>query len=147
MALIIDTGTFLVGNSLVTVAEADAFHSIRQNQAWELAALYVKEAALIKAFDFLSVQNWKSDAFESGVPLKIKNAQCIGALRELDSPGALQPDVTPGIKKEAIDGVNETEYFENSGSGVIHTAVENLIKPYMKVSGLRMRMRIVRGGG
>jgi len=145
MALILDVGTFLVGNSLATIEEADAFHLSRQNDSWATTALLAKEAALIKAFDFLSIQNWKSDTFTSGVPLKIKNAQCIGALKEIGSPGTLLPDISPGIKKEAIDGVNETEYFASGSSAVIHTAVENMIKSYLKKVG--MRMKIVRGGG
>ena len=145
MSLIIDSGTFLVGNSFATVIEADGFHADRQNTDWAAATTIQKEAALIKAFDFLSVQNWKSDAFTVSVPLKIKNAQCIGALKEVGTPGSLLPDITPGIKKEAIDGVNETEYFAGGGAGTVYTAVENMIRPYLKKVG--MRMKIVRGGG
>jgi len=140
MTLIIDSGTFLVGNSLATVAEADAFHLARQNTVWGMALTPAKEAALIKTFDFLSTQNWQTTTFDSGIPLKIKNAQCIGALIELSTPGSLQPDITPGIKMEAIDGVNEVQYFEGSGGATIYTAVENMIKPYLKRMGMRMTM-------
>jgi hypothetical protein len=143
MTITIDDGTFLIGNSFVTVLMADAFHEARQNTAWFAASEAQKEAALIKAFDYLSVQNWTSTAFSTEIPLKIKNAQCIGALKELEEAGALQPDVNPNIKMESIDGVMETEYFEGSGSAIIPTAVMNMIKPYLKRPGMNMTM--VRG--
>jgi len=139
----IDNGTFAVGNSFVTLSEADEYHNIRQNTDWFDKTNAQREAALIKAFDFLSVQNWTTTAFSSGVPAKIKSAQCIGALKEATSPDALQPDISSSVKKESIDGVMETEYFEGSGSAAIITAVENMIRPYIKKPGMRMTM--VRG--
>lgn len=145
MAITIDGGTFLVGNSFVTMVEADSFHMSRQNTAWDEADAEFKEAALIRAFDYLSVQNWATNAFLTGVPIKVKNAQCVAALKELTNNGAMLPDITPGVKRESIDGAISTEYFSGSGSGTIHTAVENMIRPYLKTFG--MRMRLVRGGG
>ena len=77
--------------------------------------------------------------------LKVENAQCIGAIRELAESGALQPDVTVGIKSESIDGVLATEYFEDTGTGIVYSAVENLIAPYINKVG--SKTRLVRGGG
>lgn len=145
MTITIDDGTFLIGNSFVEIADADTYHSSRLNTEWASATAEQKEAALIRSFDFLSVQNWASDTFSSGIPLKIQNAQCIGALKEIESNGALQPDLTPGVKKESIDGVTSTEYFDEDagGGGVVHTAVENMIKPYLRRPG--MQRTLVRG--
>jgi hypothetical protein len=145
MTIIIDDGTFLIGNSFVEISTADTFHASRLNTNWSSATEAQKEAALIRAFDFLSVQNWATDAFSSGIPLKIQNAQCIGALKEVEASGALQPDLTPGIKKESIDGVVSTEYFneDSGGGGVVYTAVENMIKPYLRRPG--MQRMLVRG--
>lgn len=144
MTITIDDGTFLVGNSFITIDEADEFHAARLNTDWATLTDSEKEAALIRAFDFLSVQNWASTAFSSGIPLKVKNAQCIGALKEAGSSGALQPDITPGVKVQKFDDVMETEYFESSGSGgTTYTAVENMISPYLTRPG--MQRTLVRG--
>ena len=146
MAITVDDGTFATGNSFVTADEADVFHLDRGNGDWGDADTDVKDAALIRAFDFLSVQAWKSDAFTSDIPQRIKNAQCVAALKELIESGSIQPDVQTGVKKETIDDVVSMEYFEGGdNSGVIFTAIENLIKPYLYTSN--SRRRLVRGGG
>jgi hypothetical protein len=144
MAITIDSGTFEVGNSFVTVAESNTFATDRGYSDWVDGDDEDKESALIRTFDFLSVQNWKSTTFDDSVPIKIKNAQCLGAIRELDTLGSLQPDVDTGIKSESIDGVLETEYFAG-GPGQVFSSVENMISPYLNKVGCRTN--IVRGGG
>jgi len=144
MTITIDDGTFIVGNSFVTLAESDIFSTDRGYTTWVDGDEEEKEASLIRAFDYLSVQNWKSTAFTSNIPPKIEQAQIIAAIREFDSPGVLQPDISTGIKSEALDGVLETHYFE-SGSSTIFSGVENLITPYINRPGYKTR--IVRGGG
>lgn len=149
MTITIDDGTFLVGNSFVTIEEADAYHTDRLNSDWVAAEESTKEAALIRAFDYLSVKNWLSTAFSDGIPIRVENAQCVAALKELQATGALQPDITPGLKKKEIDGVISTEYFESSvaAGGTIYTAVENMIEPYLATSAASSRRTItlVRG--
>jgi hypothetical protein len=140
MALIMDDGTFAVGNSFVTLIFADAYHADRNNTTWASKSETEKEAALIKAFDFLSVQNWKSDTFDSDIPAKIQKAQCIGALREADAANSLQPDANPAVKRELIEGVIETEYFANSTPSVAPTEVQNLIRPYLRYRGMQMTL-------
>lgn len=142
MALIIDDGTFEVGNSLGTIDEADAYHLLRGNTAWATAESADKESAMIRSFDFLSVQPWSSTAFDNGIPIKVKQAQFVGALKELAGSGSLQPDAKSGIKKESIAGAIEKEYFEG-GDVTIYSAVENLIQPYTRVAGRKVKM--VRG--
>jgi len=144
MTIIIDDGTFEVGNSFVTLVESNTFATDRGYSDWEDGDTEDKEAALIRTFDFLSIQNWKSTTFDDGIPVKIEQAQCLGAIRELETSGALQPDVATGIKSESIDGVLETEYFA-SGAGQVFSAVENMIGAYLYKSGSKTRM--VRGGG
>ena len=130
MTLTIDDGTFEVGNTFVTENEAEEYHESRGNSSWEDADDEAKEAALIRAFDYLSVQNWSSTAFETTIPVKVKQAQMLAALKELSSSGVLQPDVSTGVKSEAIEGAIEKEYYE-SGPGTIFSGVENLIRPYL----------------
>lgn len=137
MAITIDDGTFAVGNSFVTAREAEAFHEARGYTDWTTSTDDAgKEAALIRAFDFLSVQNWKTDTFETSVPTKVEQAQILGALKELSSPGSLQPDITTGIKSQSIEGAVETEYY-STGEGTLFTVVENLIRPYINQPGIR----------
>lgn len=137
MALIIDDGTFAVGNSFVTVQAAETFHELRGYTDWTTSADETgKEAALIRAFDFLSVQNWKSTTFTSGVPAKITQAQILAALKELGSPGSLQPDITTGVKSQKIEGAVSTEFF-SAGEGTLFSVVENLIRPYINRPGRR----------
>jgi len=136
MALTIDDGTFEIGNSFVTSIETESYHETRGHSVWVDGDNEEKEAALIRAFDFLSVQNWKSTAFASLVPVKIKQAQMIGALKELSDPGSLQPDVQTGIKSDSIEGVFETKFFEE-GPGTLFTAIENLIRPYINRPGYK----------
>lgn len=145
MTLTIDDGTFEVGNSFVTLEEAETFCTERGYTDWTGTDNDAnKETALTRTFDFLSVQNWISTAFDSGVPTKIKYAQILGAIKELASIGALQPDVTPNVKSESIAGAIETEYFEGGGY-TQYTAVENMIRPYLVRPGVKTR--IVLGGG
>lgn len=140
MTITLDTGTFEVGNSLISIAEADEYYVSRGYTAWtELSDDAKKEAALVRAFDFLSVQNWRTDTFTAGIPAKIKQAQCIAALRELSSPGSMQPDRTTGLKMESVDGVFEKQFFEGGGSES-HTAVNNLILPYLVRAGVKTRI-------
>lgn len=144
MTIVIDDGTFTVGNSFVTLAEADTYSEDRNNTTWIYGDEPEKEAALIRAFDYLSVQNWISTTFDDEIPTKIEQAQMLGAGKEFDSPGVLQPDVATGIKSEELKDVIETHYFEG-GTGTIFSSVVNLITPYINRPGYVTR--IVRGGG
>ena len=144
MTIVIDDGTFTVGNSFVTLVESDTYSIDRGYSTWEDGDDEDKEAALIRAFDYLSIQNWQDDIFDDEIPTKIEHAQMLAAIKELDSPGAMQPDVSTGIKSEELVDVIETHYFE-SGPGTIFSAIENLISSYIYRPGYRTR--IVRGGG
>jgi len=144
MTITIDDGTFTVGNSFVTLAESDTYSNDRNYTTWIDGDEEEKEAALIRSFDYLSIQNWISTTFDDGIPARIEQAQMLGATREFDSPGALQPDISTGIKSEELKDVIETHYFEG-GTGTIFSAVENLITPYINRPGYITR--IVRGGG
>ena len=141
MAITLDTGSF-TGNSFVTVFEADEFHEDRGYTSWTSETDdEKKESALIRTFDYLAVQNYKSTAFDSGVPAAIEKAQCVGAVKELETPGILQPDRELGVKLSAIEGAVEKEFFE-SGQRTLFTAIDNLIRPYLKTSS---RKTLVRG--
>lgn len=122
MALVVEDGTMVAGaNSYVDMAYADAYHSSRNNTAWEEGASSpdtAREGALIRATQWLdatyktrypgvrvqgraqSLQWPRSGAYdvdgneiaEDEIPREIKDAVCEAALRELSSPGSLAPD-------------------------------------------------------
>ncbi len=140
MTITLDTGTFEVGNSLLTLIEAEEYHLTRGYTAWTGTDDDVaKEAAMIRAFDFLGVQNWRAGTFTAGIPIRIKQAQAIAALRELASPGSMQPDRTVGLKSDSLDGVFTKQFFEDGGQ-TLHTAVQNLILPYIVRAGIKTRI-------
>jgi hypothetical protein len=134
MTLILDDGSFEIGNSFVTLDYADDYHEIRATEAWETDSPSddQKESALIKAFDYLMVQDWSPETFMLDIPDRIKQAQCVGAAKELASPGVLQADKENNIKRKRIEGAIDTEYFsKNLESGTVFTEIQNLIKPYI----------------
>lgn len=144
MTLTLDDGTFAVGNTLISLDDADEYHDIRGNAEWTEALDVSKEAALVRAFDYLAVQDWTAGTFDDGIPAAITKAQCIGAAKELSSPGTLQPDVTTGIKSQSIAGAVEKEFFED-GEQTIFSAIENLIRPYLGNSYYSTGRVLVRG--
>ena len=65
MALIIEDGTQPTGaNAYVSTADADAYHLARSNAAWAAATTGVKEAAILRATDWLNSKEWAT-----GTPL------------------------------------------------------------------------------
>lgn len=141
--LTIDDGTFNKGNSFVTLIDAEDFHALRGNAEWDKATDPDKEAALVRTFDYLAVQDWTVGTFDEGIPGPIKKAQHIGALRELSERGILQPDLTKGVKSQSVEGAVEKEFFED-GEETIFTAIQNLIRPYLGNTATSQRT-LVRG--
>src|SRR5690606_13328470 len=59
-ALIVETGSGVPGaNSYATLGAADAYHGDRANAAWPLASQGDREAALIRAGQYLNGLPWK----------------------------------------------------------------------------------------
>lgn len=59
------------------------------------------------------------------IPIEIETATYEGAIRELASPGSLNPDIAAGgggIKREKV-GPLETEYFSNGSTTATFTAI------------------------
>ena len=132
--LITDDGTFLIGNTFVDLFTADEYHELRQTEAWidEEVTDTQKEAALVRSFDYLKVQDWADGVFDYEIPVRVIEAQCVAAGKELDNPGQLQADQKTNVKRERIEGAIDTEYFsKNLSSETIHTEIQNLIKPYL----------------
>lgn len=157
MPLTIETGEIIPGaNSYVTAAECTTYHTARGNTAWT-GTDAVKEAALLKAAQYLdghycnrfkggkyqpleqSLQWPRVGVFIDGhlldaytIPQRMKDAQCELALIALSAD--LAPAVSAGIRREKVD-VLETEYFAGAPAGTtVYTAVNNLLADLLKPS-------------
>jgi len=129
MALIVEDGSIVAGaESYITVAEALTYHAARGNTAWAALTESAQEIALRKACDYMIQryrQAWQGvrvsvnqyldwpryDVFMPGVyatfidsdivPLDVRNANAILALKTLDDE--LMPDTEQQIISEKID--------------------------------------------
>jgi len=146
--LILDDGTFLVGNTFITIDDSNEFHETRNNTIWMDEAIEdsTKEGCIVRAFDYLKVKSWNPECFMLGIPPRIIEAQCIAALKEFENPNSLQADKAKNVKRERIEGVIETEYFSKDiSSSAIFTIIDNLIAPYLKKSFVKITRKLVLG--
>jgi hypothetical protein len=135
--LILDDGTFDIGNTFVELIEADTYHSNRLTDSWLESSVTdaQKESALIRAFDYLYVQDWKAGVFDIEIPVRVKRAQMVAASKELESPGSLQEDQDKHLKRKRLEGVVDKEYFKSDPDGqVVFTEIMNLLKPYLRIT-------------
>lgn len=156
MALVVEDGTGLSNtNAFVSVADADARHSLLGNSAWtgDNAA---KESAIARATAYMEQayrSRWQGfrhnhdqalswprnsvviDEFvvvESNVvPADIANACADLALRALNDD--LNADLTRGVVRKKV-GPLETEYDRNSPQSKRYRAVDMALAPYLKGS-------------
>ena len=146
MTIIIDDGTFTLGNSFITLEEAENYHVDRATPSWidTTKTDEDKEAAIIKGFDYLYVQDWLAGVFDIEVPAKVKRAQIIAAEKELSRPGILQEDQDSNLKRKRIEGVIEKEFFSmTKTSATIFTEIQNLLKNYLNISTTTKRQRFL----
>ncbi|WP_426314534.1 DnaT-like ssDNA-binding protein [Methylobacterium fujisawaense] len=113
--------------SYASVEAADAYHAARGNTAWA-GDQAVKEAALRRGTEYLDdlyrtrwlgrpavpgqglcwprACAWTSDGFlpADAIPTALVRACCEAALREIQNPGGLTPDIFPGerVVSEAV---------------------------------------------
>ncbi|MTH96415.1 DnaT-like ssDNA-binding protein [Roseibium sp. RKSG952] len=161
MSLTVEDGSGLVdANAFASIAEVDAYHDAMGNAAWtgEDAA---KEAAIRRATAFLSnscswaglrtrnrsqalawprsgVWDGEGNAIASDeIPHELVNATAEIALRELEEPGAMNPDfiAADAISREKVEGM-EVQYANRAASAdayrpVIMT-VRDLIGPFLR---------------
>lgn len=141
MALITETGAGLANaDALVSLAFVDAYHTAKGNTTWT-GTDALKENAIRRATDFLcNSYTWKglrthgrsqalmwprAGAYDQEgygippdqIPIEIQNATAEVALRELVTPGAMNPDFVASdlVKKETI-GPMSVEYALTSVS-------------------------------
>ena len=153
---------FTVGtNSFVSLADADAYFLDRVNATWAAATDANKQAALIRATDYLVQKytgRWKgsitatSQALpwprmgvvtadgitisSSSIPTAVENATSEMALRALSNEN-LFADIGPGsenLKRNKVD-VLEKEYFQGASTQNTYTIVSGILKDYVVNTG------------
>lgn len=153
--MIVEDGTGVEGaNSYVTVEYADTYHTDRANTAWTAATEDAKEAALIKATDYVEqvyADRWDGEAVyedqplswprdvATGIPTRLKQAVCQLALEALTTD--LNPKIGQGIKRKKVDSI-EIEYQDDTYGGTTRPAIDGLLAPIL--SGSSLNARVVR---
>lgn len=152
--LIVEDGSIVTSaNSYVTYDYALAYHALRGNSAWALGTVLNQQYAIIRAtqaIDSIYKGKWKGEQTDYGVqelewprsgvtvgsntiaddaiPAAIKKSVCEAALRELETPNSLTPDLERGgeIKRVKADTV-EVEYSDGANATTTFTAIDGLI--------------------
>lgn len=163
---IVEDGTVVENaNALVSVTEADQYFAMRQVTEWGNLLLEEKQAAIVKATDYLSTVYSNSfqgvivsqaqllpfprklmviddyTVSDETVPLNVRKAVLELALRSLE--GSLQEDLGERVKREKVD-VLETEYFESGSQQKRYPQVYNLIKRYLNKGSSANNIGLVR---
>lgn len=150
MAMIVEDGTGLSSaNSYLSIADADAYHSNRGNARWT-GADAVKEAALIKATDY--IEREYGTRWASGYKATADQALSWPRINAWDKAGyAIDNDIVPGAveqataelaltaltedlhaeqgqeKKRVKVGPIETEFAEGSSPGPAYPKVDGIL--------------------
>jgi hypothetical protein len=66
------------------------------------------------------------------VPMEVKNACSLLAIKA--TSGDLSPDLKQGIKSKTVGPIT-TEYDQYSPRSPRYTAIDNMLRPYLKISG------------
>lgn len=169
MAFTVETGLGLTdSNSYVSVADADSYHADRNNTAWTAQGTTTKQAALIKATDFIDAAyrfigvrwnedqalEWPRDLLDDdlnddssldAVPTRVKKATYELALIALDQDLFKNPDSDkPGgaivSQSSKVGPIEEDiEYIPTSGVWR-YPAIHRILRPvlYGQTSLLRV---------
>lgn len=152
--LVVEDGSIVAdANSYITYDYAENYHSLRGNSAWAAGDSTEKQYAIIRAtqaVDSIYKGKWKGEQTKYGtqelewprsgvtvgsntiaddtIPAAIKKSVCEAALRELETPNGLTPDLERGgeIKRVKADVV-EVEYMDGANSTTTFTAIDGLL--------------------
>jgi hypothetical protein len=142
-----------------TLAGALTYHADRGNAAWAASSDPLRTAALVRASQYIDgtylalFQGFKVDGRDqvlqwprtgamdmagyavpsSAVPVEIINATYEAALRELVSPGSLNPDIAVGggVIKRVKAGSVEVEYSATAATQATFLRIEDILAPLL----------------
>ena len=115
----------------VTEAEADAYAEPRGWSDWDAASSTDKTAALRRGQDAIaSLYNsrWAVEFENDAAPDQVKFAIVEAARRELEDPGAMQPDLDRGGKIKSMQaGSVQMVYAEGAPAETTFAAIDGLL--------------------
>lgn len=149
MFIVADGVNYETANSYVSVEYADAYHALRDNTAWASKAEPAKQAALVKATDYveqaygprfggyngrmigLSWPRYDSGYADDAIPENLKKAVCELALEALAGP--LNPIYTAkqAVKRKRVEGAVDIEYRDDAPITPLRPAVIGLLSPLL----------------
>ena len=150
--MIPEDGTGLANaDAYVSVEFADEFFSARGNQTWAGLGSADKEAAIIKATDYLEAvywEKWQGEKLKAdqalafprkpfGMPAKFKSAVCELAIRA--NAGELMSDIERLTTKEKVGSI-EVEYAQNADPATKYAYVASLLKPFLKSASAMLKV-------
>lgn len=142
--MIPEDGTGLAdANAYVSIEFADEYFSARKNEAWAGLDSAAKEAAIIKATDYLEAvywEKWQGEKLKEdqalafprkpfGMPAKFKFAVCELAIKA--NSGELLSDIERLTTKEKVGSI-EVEYSSSADPTTKYAYVCSLLKPFLK---------------
>ncbi|MCR9256275.1 MAG: hypothetical protein NXI16_09290 [Alphaproteobacteria bacterium] len=158
MTLVIENGDGTDGaaNSYADRAFADPYLAARGHGAWAAASGDARDQALIRATAFIDHAHrfvgkrqladqplaWpRREAVDedgvslNGIPLVVRRATALLALRALE--GDLAPDLDRGghIRREKIGGAIEVEYEPSADAATVYREVIEMLRPVLSRSG------------
>lgn len=147
MTLTIEDGTGVTGaDSFVTVEECSA-HAVAYFGASLSGNAADKEAALRRAWVYMSALTWKADypwpTLGDEIPEAVKLAQSVFARAEFQSVGVLSPSVTLSSSK-VLNKAGEIGWSVSHGPNTVDAArpvvtmAMDLLKPYLITGNTRL---------
>ena len=153
MSLIVEDGTGLAtAESIISVAEADTYHSNRGNTTWLSLSILVKERLLRKANDYLRQRfgpRWRGTlvtplqgcdwprnnilyAVPPDMPVPVKNAAAELAFKA--NSQELSPDTSQVVASEKI-GPMLIKYDPYSPQETIFVSIQATLRPFLRAGG------------
>ncbi len=123
----------------ITIADCTGYHTARLNSAWTDATQEGQQAAIIRAWDYIRVQPFRTDIdiFTDGLPEDIKQAGYEAALIEIQAPGELMKTETKesNVIQKRIDVISTT-YL--AGAKTVYHKLNSLLAPYLEAPGIKL---------
>ncbi len=123
----------------ISLEDCSGYHTARLNSAWTDATQEGQQAAIIRAWDYIRVQPFRTDIdiFADGIPEDVTQAGYEAALIEIQAPGALLKTETEKsqILEKRIDVIT-TKYM--AGAKTVYHKLNSLLAPYLEAPGIKL---------
>ena len=123
----------------ISLEDCTGYHQARLNTPWTDATQEGQQAAIIRAWDYIRVQPFRTDIdiFTDGIPEDIKQAAYEAALIEIQAPGELMKTETKesNVIQKRIDVISTT-YL--AGAKTVYHKLNSLLAPYLEAPGIKL---------